>query len=161
MLNAVRIRPLSVDDATAMAEVLSAASLYEFVGGEPPSAAELGKRYAVQVAGVSPDGQEQWINEVVVLEPHDRPIGYVQATIPSAGGPAEIAWVIGESWQGHGYATRAAKLLVELLAGRGVTELIAHIHPDNVASQKIAQRLGLQPTNLIVDGEIRWEGACG
>ena len=161
MLNAVRIRPPSVDDAPAMAEVLSAASLYEFTGGSPPSAAELARRYALQVVGVSPDGQEQWINEVVVLEPHDRPIGYVQATIPSAGVPAEIAWVIGEAWQGHGYATRAAQLLVELLAGRGVTELVAHIHPENIASQKIAQRLGLQPTDLIVDGEIRWEGPCG
>nr|WP_108872020.1 GNAT family N-acetyltransferase [Tessaracoccus timonensis] len=161
MLNALRIRRLSVDDATAMAEVLSAASLYEFIGGSPPSAAELARRYAVQVVGVSPDGQEQWINEVVVLDPYDRPIGYVQATIPSAGGPAEIAWVIGEAWQGRGYATRAAQLLVELLVGRGVTELVAHIHPDNVASQKIAQRLGLQPTNLIVDGETRWEGPCG
>ncbi|WP_297751719.1 GNAT family N-acetyltransferase [uncultured Tessaracoccus sp.] len=161
MLNAVQIRPLSVDDAPAMAEVLRAASLYEFIGGSPPSAAELARRYAVQVAGVSPDGQERWINEVVVLEPHDRPIGYVQATIPIAGGPTEIAWVIGEPWQGHGYAARAAQLLVELLAGRGVTELVAHIHPDNVASQKIAQRLGLQPTNLIVEGETRWEGPCG
>jgi len=161
MLNAVRIRPLSVDDAPAMAEALSAASLYEFIGGSPPSAAELARRYSVQVVGVSPDGQEQWINEVVVLEPHDRPIGYVQATIPSAGGPAEIAWVIGEAWQGHGYATRAAKLLVELLAGRGVTELVAHIHPENIASQKIAQRLGLRRTNLIVGGETRWQGPCG
>ena len=161
MLNAVRIRPLSVDDATAMAEVLSAASLYEFIGGEPPSAAELARRYAVQVIGVSPDAKEQWINEVVVIEPHDRPIGYVQATIPIAGGPAEIAWVIGEAWQGHGYATRAVQLLVELLARQSVTELVAHIHPDNTASQKIAQRLGLGPTNLIAEGETRWEGPCG
>ena len=114
----------------------------------------------MQVAGVSPDGQEQWINEVVVLEPDDQPIGYVQATIPTAGGPAEIAWVIGEAWQGHGYATTAARFLVELLAGRGVTDLVAHIHPDHRASQAIARRLDLRPTSLVVDGETRWEGRC-
>lgn len=157
MSQTVQIRPLTIDDATVMAGVLSAPSLYEFTGGEPPSAAQLTNHHARQIAGTSPDGSEEWINQVVVLEPDGRPIGYVQATIPSDGGPTEIAWVIGEPWQGRGHATAAARLLVELLARRGVTDLVAHIHPDHGASQAVARHLGMAQTAVVADGEVRWQ----
>lgn len=140
-----------------MAGVLSARSLYLFTGGEPPSVSDLESRYAAQVRGFSPDGREEWLNLVVVLEPDGEPIGYVQATLPQDRGPTEIAWVIGEPWQGRGHATRAAQLLVEHLRGRGVTGLVAHIHPDHDASQAVARRLGMAPTDVVVDGETRWE----
>ena len=47
------LRPLRVDDAAEMAEVLADPSLYEFTGGEPPSVADLERRYAVQTRGRS------------------------------------------------------------------------------------------------------------
>ena len=106
---------------------------------------------------MSPDGSEEWINLVVTLEPEGQPVGYVQATVPRTGGPTEIAWVIGEPWQGRGYATRAAQLLVQQLREQGVTKLTAHIHPDYAASQRIARTLGMAPTGISVDGEDRWE----
>jgi RimJ/RimL family protein N-acetyltransferase len=87
-----------------------------------------------------------------------EPIGFVQATVPVNGGPTEVAWVIGRPWQGNGYATAAARLLLDDLAGRGVTAVMAHIHPAHVASQRIAQHLGLTPTGVVVDGETRWVG---
>lgn len=139
-----------------MAALLSGRSLYRFTGGEPPSVSDLRRRYTAQALGGSPDGQEEWLNLVVVLEPDGQPIGYVQATIPRDGSPTEIAWVIGEPWQGQGHATRAAQFLVEDLRSRGVSGLVAHIHPDHVASQAVARRLGMAPTDVLVDGEIRW-----
>ncbi|MCT1998866.1 GNAT family N-acetyltransferase, partial [Brachybacterium muris] len=149
--------PITIEDAVPMAAVLSGQSLYRFTGGEPPSVSELERRYTAQVRGASPDGREEWLNLVVVLEPEGKPIGYVQATIPRDEGPAEIAWVIGEPWQGHGHATRAAQLLIEHLCGLGVTDLIAHIHPAHVASQTVARRLGMVPTDTVIDGETRWD----
>lgn len=142
-----------------MATVLADPSLYEFTGGEPPSVSELEERYTYQTRGGPADGCEEWVNLVVVLDPDAQPMGYVQATIPTNGEPTEIAWVIGQPWQGQGYATRAAQLLVDHLAGRGVQALVAHIHPHHSASQAIASRLGLRPTAVVVDGETRWEGA--
>ncbi|MCH1882542.1 GNAT family N-acetyltransferase [Agrococcus sp. ARC_14] len=142
-----------------MAVVLADASLYRFTGGEPPSVADLERRYAVQTRGHSADRTETWINSIVVLGARQEPIGYVQATIPEGGAPAEIAWVIGVPWQGRGYAARAAALLVEALVRRRVDRIIAHIHPEHAASQRIATRLGMLPTSTVVDGEIRWEVA--
>lgn len=153
----IELRPLRVEDATEMADVLSDRSLYTFTGGGPPSVDELARRYAIQTRGESSDGAEEWINFVVTLGACKQPIGYVQATVPRNGGATEIAWVIGTQWQGHGYAKRAVKLLCTYLAERGITHLIAHIHPDHVASQRVAATVGLVPTAQVVDGEVRWD----
>lgn len=170
MVPTLLLRPLTVDDADVMTTVLADPSLYDYTGGEPPTREDLARRYAVQVRGRSGDGSERWINSVVVLGSERQPIGYVQATIPLnggsradstvdvEGGPAEIAWVIGRPWQGHGHAGRAARLLLDDLAEQGVEAVVAHIHPEHVASQRIATRLGMAPTTVVVDGETRWEG---
>lgn len=154
----ITLRPLRVEDAEAMAHVLADPRLYEFTGGQPPTVEQLHRQYTVQTVGRSPDSSERWINHLVLLAPDHHPIGYVQATVPRDGHTAEIAWVIGQPWQGHGYATTAARLLAHQLADQGVRELSAHIHPDHTASQRIAAHLGLHPTDIVEDGEIRWRG---
>lgn len=93
MAEAVRLRPLAVEDASAMAFVLADPSLYRYTGGEPPTEGDLVERYSSQVTGHSPDGSQRWINLVVTLG--EQLIGHVQATTPTGGGAAEIAWVIG------------------------------------------------------------------
>ena len=32
------------------------------------------------------------------------------------------------------------------------------IHPEHEASQRIARHLGMEPTDTVVDGEVRWAG---
>ncbi len=142
-----------------MVAVLADATLYRHTGGQPPTYEDLVRRYSSQVAGHSPDGTQKWINLVVVL--NGEPIGYVQATIPVDGDSAEIAWVIGRPWQGHGYAKRATALLVADLVGRDIHRVMAHIHPDHVVSQRVALHLGMVASDDIVDGEMRWVGDVG
>ncbi len=79
----------------------------------------------------------------------------------TVGGCAEIAWVIGHPWQGRGYAKRAAELLVAELVDCGVCRVAAHIHPDHVASQRIALHLEMVASDAVVDGETRWVGELG
>lgn len=158
MTDTLWLRPLTVDDAEVMTNVLADPSLYTFTGGEPPTYDDLARRYAVQTRGRSTDGGERWINLLVVLGPERLPIGYVQATIPSAGGPAEIAWVIGRPWQGYGYAGRAVRLLLDDLAAQGVSSVVAHIHQGHESSNRVATRLGMTPTEIVVDGEVRYAG---
>ncbi|PPF85231.1 GNAT family N-acetyltransferase [Subtercola sp. Z020] len=150
-----------------MSRVLADPALYAFTGGELPSIAELTARYERQTAGRSPDGVETWLNWVVT-DLAGEPLGYVQATVTGAAdgaggepveeeGQAEVAWVVATSQQGRGYATEAALALVDWLRARGVTQFVAHIHPDHRASQAVARHLGLHPTATRVDGEDRWE----
>jgi RimJ/RimL family protein N-acetyltransferase len=42
------------------------------------------------------------------------------------------------------------------LCHHGVEALVAHVHPTHEASVRVARYLGLTPTDLVEDGEIRW-----
>ncbi|MGP9683882.1 GNAT family N-acetyltransferase [Brachybacterium sp. AOP3-A1-3] len=159
MTETVTLRPLRVTDAAEMAVVLAHPDLYRYTGGEPPNEAELERLYAIQTRGRSADGTEEWLNDIVVVGDAQRAVGFVQATLPTDQRTAEISWVIGQPWQRRGYAGRAARLLTDSLRARGVTQVIAHIHPDHVASQRVAERLGMSPTDVVVDGETRWTGS--
>jgi len=162
----LRLDPLRVEDAEAMTGVLADPALYRFTGGEPPSVDGLRRRYAAQVAGSSPDGTERWLNWIVRLAPDDDgpgaaaepapAIGFVQATVIDDGHSADIAWVIGIGWQGQGYAAEAAAALVGWLREGGLAEITAHVHPDHLASARVAARAGLLATDDVEDGERVW-----
>jgi RimJ/RimL family protein N-acetyltransferase len=141
-----------------MQTVLADPALHTFIGGVPRSAAELEARYARLAAGGSGDGAEVWGNWVVRVTATRAAAGELQATIPAAGpstGPALVAWVVGTEFQGHGYATEGASSLVSRLRAAGWS-VAADIHPDHVASQRVARTAGLELTDQIVDGEQRW-----
>ncbi|WAC67488.1 GNAT family N-acetyltransferase [Agrococcus sp. SL85] len=158
-MTAPTLRALRRSDAAAMVGVLADPALYEATGGEPPTLAALTAQYDMQERGISPAGDERWINELVLVS--GEPVGYVQATVPIAGGAAEIAWVIGVPWQRRGLATRAGALLLERLRAEGVERVRAHILPGHVPSERVAARLGLVLTGEVVDGEQRWETQLG
>ncbi|NJP97144.1 GNAT family N-acetyltransferase [Nonomuraea sp. FMUSA5-5] len=149
--------PLSVTDAEEMVHVLSAKSLYTFIGGAPPTLDELRDRYTRQVVGRSPDGSQEWRNWILRKKPDSEAIGFVQATITDDGRRAEVAWVIGKQWQGQGYASEAAKTLIAWLRTTGATTIEAHIHPAHTASARVARNAGLEPTIQFDDGEQLWQ----
>ncbi|MEV8373055.1 GNAT family N-acetyltransferase [Kribbella sp. NPDC056861] len=147
------MQPLQVEYADAMAEVLADPALYTFTGGEPPTVESLVERYRRQVAGPGREG-ESWLNWVISVTQYDTLAGYVQATV--IGDEAEIAWVVGTSWQGQGFAKEAAIALVGWLDAHGAQRITATIHPDHTASAGVAAAAGLSKTDQLVDGEILW-----
>jgi RimJ/RimL family protein N-acetyltransferase len=151
------LESLRVDHAAEMVAVLANRSLYAVTGGTPPDLATLTARYRHQVAGPG-DGDESWHNWVLRRILDGRAVGFVQATVTGDVGAesAALAWVIGADFQGQGYAREAAALLVERLTPWGVISYTADIHPDHVASQAVARSIGLQPTQEVVAGEVRW-----
>jgi len=153
--------PLRTEDADEMVSVLADARLYAFTGGAPPSREELAARYARQVVGRSADGTEAWHNWIIRRRPQGDAIGYVQATVSTLGGPADIAWVIGVPWQGRGYAAEAARAMVAWLQAGGESVITAHTHPDHRASEGVAARTGLAVTADIEDGERVWRRVAG
>ena len=152
----LRLVPLTVADAAEMAMVLSGDALYAYTGGAPPGLEELRARYAGQAAGRSPDGREEWRNWILRRQPGGQAVGYVQATITGEGRRAEVAWVVGLTWQGQGYATEAARALVAWLDSREVQVIQARIHPEHAASAAVAARAGLRPSGVVEDGEQLW-----
>lgn len=151
------LTPLVPDDADKMVDVLADQALHEFIGGEPETLEGLRDRYRRLVAGSS-RVDEVWLNWILRRRSDDEPVGTVQATLVDDGGSwtAQVAWVVGAAWQHQGYASEAARALVDWLQSHGVVSVLAHIHPDHQASAKVAARAGLRPTSDEVDGERVW-----
>ncbi len=137
--------------------MLAGDELYTFIGGTPPTLDELRAQYEHQAAGHSADGTEAWHNWIIRPRPDGQAVGFVQATIREDRRQAEIAWVVGLKWHGRGYATEASLAVVASLEALGVMRITANIGPGHVASESVARRIGLQPTNEMVDGERVWE----
>jgi RimJ/RimL family protein N-acetyltransferase len=150
--------PLRVEHAEQMSTVLSDPGLYTYIGGTPPTRAELRVRYQRLVTG-SPDPAVVWCNWVIQLRDSTHLTGTVQATVTThgPGRTAEIAWVVGTAWQRRGIATEAAQGLITWLAQQHVQTVIAHIHPDHQASNAVAMAAGLLPTGQWHDGEAKWQ----
>lgn len=154
------LEPLRVEDAEEMGPLLDDPALHRFIGGEPASLDELRDLYRRQVVGRSPDGWERWLNWIVRRQSDGQALGTMQATVTVKDGRlvAEVAWVIARAQQGSGYATEAAAAMVAWLRSESAVMIIAHVHPDHRASAAVATAVGLSPTAIVEDGEIRWEG---
>jgi RimJ/RimL family protein N-acetyltransferase len=152
------LSPLRAADAVEMFPVLDDLRLHAFIGGTP--AATLDELTAVftRLQGGSGRSTELWVNWIVRLRAGTAAIGTVQATITDeADRTAEVAWVIGVPWQGRGYATEAAGALAVWLRALGVGRITANVHPGHLASEAVADRLGMRRTSVHHDGETVWE----
>lgn len=143
------LEPLRVEHAAEMVAVLADRALYEFTGGEPPSEADLTARYRRQTT------HDGWLNWVMRSRSGGQAVGTVQATLRYDA--AELAWVVASRYQGSGYATEATAAAIAWLRENGIERFEAHIHPAHAASSAVAARLGLQPTDDVRNGEVRWE----
>lgn len=152
--------PLTATDADDLFPVLDDAALGRWTGEAPPADVDsLRRRFEAWQVGGSTDGTERWLNWTMRRREDGRAIGHLQSTVTPRS--AAIAWVVGTPFQQQGFATEAAQALVTWLQEVvGVTTIEASIHPDNVASQKVARRAGLRPTDRLDDGEVVWELAA-
>lgn len=156
--NGVRLEPLRVEHAEELAPLLDDAELHKFTGGEPAGLEDLRGQYRHRVGGWSAARSQRWLNWVVRRCDDGRAVGTVQATVTAEAGQliAEVAWVIGTAHQGRGYARAAARMMVAWLYQRGISTVIAHVHPRHEASAAVARALHLTPTAVVKDGEVRW-----
>jgi RimJ/RimL family protein N-acetyltransferase len=62
----------------------------------------------------------------------------------------ELGWRIFRTEQGHGYATEAAQCVRRYAyEALGLTTLVSYIKPENVASRRLAERLGARHETTI------------
>jgi RimJ/RimL family protein N-acetyltransferase len=148
------LEPSHPRHAEALAVALADPVLHEHIGGRPADAAAWAGRLERWASRRSPDGAETWLNWVVVDRSAGTVVGWLQATVTAAGG--EIAYVVGTPWQGRGYATEAARAVVDYLTAAGVARITALVAPANLPSVAVARRLGLRPDGTAVDGELRY-----
>lgn len=83
----------------------------------------------------------------VTEPPNDESLGAVIAS-RRARDNFELAYLAPEAGRGRGLITRAVRLLCDWLLEEGVGRLEVRTHPDNSASQRLAERCGFQREGL-------------
>jgi ribosomal-protein-alanine N-acetyltransferase len=113
-------------------------------------------------------GPDPWtLGFAVVHRDDDRVIGSAGFKgAPDDDGVVEIAYGIAPSYEGSGYATEAAKALVEFALERvDVTSIRAHTKPENGASGRVLAKSGFQQVGEVEDPDDglvwRWERMIG
>ncbi|MFD1326060.1 GNAT family N-acetyltransferase [Micromonospora sonneratiae] len=166
----LHLEPLRVAHAREAAPVFNDVRLHTWIGGEPRSFEQLEAQYRRQSAGQSADGTQGWLNWLLRRASDGQLVGTVQATLSRPADErvdgrsptdrrlveAALAWVVGVDHQGNGYAREGALAMAHWLRAHEVDRLTAYIHPGNDASVAVARTLGLAPTDIVLDGEVRW-----
>jgi RimJ/RimL family protein N-acetyltransferase len=69
----------------------------------------------------------------------------------------EVGYHVRRELQGRGYATEAARACREFATQLGQSHLVAIIHPENVPSQRVAEKIGLAFRSSSTDsrGQVR------
>ena len=139
----LRIEPLRAAHAPMVHPHLQAAAIYTYLPEDPPTLAELQRRYDFWEGGRSPDGTEQWLNWVAFLRDTTTPVGTFQATIPQHGEGA-IAYVVFPAFWRQGVARElATAVITHIFQAHDLSRLCAEIDTRNTGSIRLVESLGL------------------
>lgn len=141
MINTSRlwIRQFEPQDYISLFEYLSDPTIYRFEPGQPISL-ERAKDLALERS----QGHDFWS---VILKSNQKMIGhlYFKQTEPRAFLTWELGYIFNPAFHHHGYATEAAsQLLAYGFRHFGIHRVIAHCHPENIASWKVLENIGMK-----------------
>jgi len=109
-------------------------------GGDAPSREDAWRHMALMAGIWTIRGYGHW---AVETKAGGELIGRVGVWFPEGWPEIEAGWMIGSEHWGSGYATEAAReALRQAFSVLGVDHVISLIRPDNVASRRVAEKLG-------------------
>jgi len=137
------IESLGLKHAAELFQALCDERVGRYIGGPDVTTLEALRDRITHLSTSPPDNRDEiWLNFAVLCA--GKVIGRIEATLH--GGIAEIAYVFGPAWWGHGYATEAVSWLLSHLAERGVSLVWATVTPGNETSVRLLGRLGFVST---------------
>jgi RimJ/RimL family protein N-acetyltransferase len=155
------LRPIDESVLDAFAPFMADPEVVQFIGGQTFDRDEVERRLVAMSERFEADGFGQF---ALTRRNDGRVVGrcgllvwnipaWTITTRAAAEGQCEIelGWMLGREFWGNGYATEAARAVMEFSFGElGLGRLISLIAQANVASAAVAKRLG-----MTVEGETR------
>jgi ribosomal-protein-alanine N-acetyltransferase len=154
------IRAFAAGDAADLFEYLSNPAIYKYEPGEP-----INVDRAIDLSRERAATTDFWAME---LRDSGKMIGhiYFRQIEPHELRTWEIGYIVNPAYQGKGYATEAVgALLRKKFKEKPIHRVFAHCNPENLASWKLLERVGLRREGLLrrnvffrrdPDGEELW-----
>lgn len=159
----VALRPWRSSDAPFLFDMYSKWDVQRFIGRRPAVMSDLSQAEALlhRLMAVDDPIRGYWAVETIALGELTgtvmvQRIRHSGETEPSD--ELEIGWHFHPDAWGHGYATSAARLAARHAFDSGANRLVAVVHPENEASARVCQRLGMTDegiTDRYYDGSYR------
>ena len=156
------LRPIEAGDWRAIHHYASRPEVVRYLPHEPfteEDAAAFALRWSEQ-ARLQGDAWPEML--VVVRKDDGRLIGHLPFEVFNAKyRTREIGWVFAPEVHGHGYATEAARAVLQLAFGElDLHRVIATCDPCNEASYRVMEKLGMRrEAHFVRDVQIRGEWA--
>ena len=138
------LRPVRTDDAVHLVERRNDPDVARYQTWIPPFPLERAESIIAESAALDGPTNEQWWM-LTIADPADTVVhGDLVVHLTWEGRTAEIGYTLARRAWGNGYALEAATALVDhLFAEVGVTRVEGSLHPDNVASAMVLERVGM------------------
>ena len=127
------------EDLAPYAAITADPEVMRFMGGTL-DAADAWRQMAMFAGHWELRGYGLW-----VVEREGELIGRIGLLRPEGWPGLEVGWLLGRAAWGQGYATEARAAVEYAWRELDAHELISLIAPDNTASQRVAERLGMRP----------------
>ncbi|MGY1722338.1 GNAT family N-acetyltransferase [Blastococcus sp. SYSU DS0533] len=139
----LRLRPWTTDpaDVARLGDLYGRTEVTRWLGGAPSvPPAELVERWA----------EVHRRDERFLCWAIERPDGVPAGTVllkplPHGVGEVEVGWHLHPDSWGHGYATEAARAVIDRAFELGLPEVYAVVRPGNEPSMAVCRRLGMTP----------------
>jgi RimJ/RimL family protein N-acetyltransferase len=135
------LRMLGESNFDAYAEMCADPEVMRYIGDGQPLGREMAWRNMAMMVG-------HWsLRGYGLLAAEERPSGILVGRIgfwnPEGWPGFELGWMLRRSFWGRGYATEGARAALQhAFTDLGQPHVISLIHPENVASIRVAERLG-------------------
>ena len=143
------IRPWRPEEAARLVDILGRVEVARWLSdGEPRLLRdEAEARTRIAEWGAMPEPLGQWAIEV---RETGIPAGSVLLVpIPRSEGLVQIGWHLHPGEQGRGYASEAARAVLERGLASGLEEIRALTHVHNLPSRAVATRIGMRDLGVV------------
>jgi ribosomal-protein-alanine N-acetyltransferase len=149
------LRPFTLADLHPLFVILQEPDIFKyFPRTSPPPLEKVERIINEQLVQYGQYGFGQW-----AVELHEIPglIGWCGLNHLPETDEDEVAYLLSQSVRGQGYATEGAKASLEFgFEKSGLKRIIALVHPENIASRRVAEKIGM----TLLDHKVYWGMEC-